>query len=169
MIPAHSTEMRLQFVSWWAFLVLYFVARLLLALYMTSFGFATTKGIEMFLYPIRVTTEHIAAYHQGQSISAEYRSLAFKLDPSDTAVLIVAAESDGSVLLDGQLWPYDRPEQLCSAIRSIPSTHRIMVGVQPGPSSPYQLAVSMVDRVILANEEHCHGSFGLFFISATSS
>ena len=144
-IPAHSTGIQLQFVSWWLFLVLYFVARLLLALYMTCFGFSVTKGVPLSLFPVHVTSSAMESLAAGNPLMDDRGKVL--IDTAGDRIHIIDIGADGSLELNGdrlsredlrhELWLLHPPE-------GAPNT---FIAVRPQPGVTYQQVVAVLDDI----------------------
>jgi len=155
--------MRFQFVSWWAFLVLYFVARLLLALYMACFGFSAPEGIPFTVSRISITLRDVASFATGVPIEDENGVVV--LVPERDCLHLLEIASDGSLILEGE------PITSSELLLKIPKLHDALSGsdehvvVLAAPDVSYQRFVNVLDSVVSYNRTEPSFTVNLLTIS----
>jgi biopolymer transport protein ExbD len=162
-LPAHTAEIQLQYASWWMFLVLYLLARIWIAVYMTCFGFTASRGIPITLPPAALTSDAVVSFASGAPIEDEHGAVV--LDPQRDCLHVLDLLQDGTLLFNGKtIAPSDLPDRL-SLLHLSGSTANEYIVLRADPNAAYQQYVVVLDSVARHNRRAPSLTFGVLPLS----
>lgn len=142
-IPANTRPIHLLYVTWWMFLVLYLLARYLIALYMTCNTFSVTRGVPLQVPPAAVSTADLAALGSGVPIKSLRGAVV--VDPSRDRLHVLAIRRDRSLRLDGEPVSLSELSDRVRAMHPSNAATGLFFVVHPEPGLSYQAVLDVLE------------------------